>query len=173
MDSLLEILKYTLPALIVLVAAYLVLQRTLKHHESAKKTEVMLNNQKMLTPLRMQAYERMVLLLERISPQSMIMRTQKPNMSCQDLQNALLRGIRQEFEHNLAQQIYLSDRSWEKVVSAKENLVKTINQVALGLKPDAPAINLSKRLLEHYMNKENDPAKASIKELKKEVRTLY
>jgi hypothetical protein len=115
----------------------------------------------------------MVLLLERIAPQSLVMRTQKPNMNAQELQVKLLKNIRQEFEHNIAHQIYISDKSWQYIKAAKEDLVKIINQLSLGVKPEAPAIVLSKRLLEQFIDKDKDPSKRAILYLKDEIKTLF
>ncbi len=173
MNEIFEILKYTLPSLIVFITAYLVLRKSTQSEEKRRKVELMLNNQKLITPIRLQAYERMVLLLERIAPQSLVMRTQKPNMTAQELQAKLLKNIRQEYEHNLAHQIYISDKSWEYVKSAKENLVKIINQVSLGIKPEVPAIHLSKRLLEQFIDRDKDPSKKAILYLKNEIKTLF
>jgi CRISPR/Cas system CMR subunit Cmr4 (Cas7 group RAMP superfamily) len=170
---LLEILKYTIPALIVFLTAYLILNRLITNEYKKQKVEIVLNNQKIITPIRIQAYERMVLFLERISPQSLVLRSQKPNMTNLDLQNALLRNIRSEFEHNMAHQLYVSDKAWEMVKSAKESLVKIINQNAIRVKPDAPAIQLSKLILEKMMEGDNDPAQKALAFLKSEIRTLF
>ncbi|PKP10140.1 MAG: hypothetical protein CVU09_08410 [Bacteroidetes bacterium HGW-Bacteroidetes-4] len=168
-----EILKYTIPALIVFLTAYLILNRLITNEHNKQKVKIVLNNQKIITPIRIQAYERMVLFLERISPQSLVLRTQKPNMTNLDLQNALLRNIRSEFEHNMAHQLYVSDKAWEMVKTAKENLVKIINQNAIRVKPDAPAIQLSKLILEKMMDGDNDPAQKALTFLKSEIRTLF
>ncbi|MGE4287592.1 MAG: hypothetical protein AB7E36_02795 [Salinivirgaceae bacterium] len=170
---LLEILKYTLPALIVFLTAYLILNKLITNEYKKQKVEIVLNNQKIITPIRIQAYERMVLFLERISPQSLVLRSQKPKMTNLDLQNALLRNIRSEFEHNMAHQLYVSDKAWEMVKSAKESLVKLINQNAIRVKPDAPAIQLSKLILEKMMDGENDPTQKALAFLKSEIRTLF
>jgi hypothetical protein len=168
-----EILKYTVPALIVFLTAYLILNKLITNEYKKQKVEIVLNNQKIITPIRIQAYERMALFLERISPQSLVLRSQKPNMTNLDLQNALLRNIRSEFEHNMAHQLYVSDKAWEMVKSAKESLVKLINQNAIRVKPDAPAIQLSKLILEKMMDGDNDPAKKALAFLKSEIRTLF
>lgn len=170
---LLEILKYTLPALIVFITAYLMLTKLLNNEDKRRKVEAILNNQKMITPIRLQAYERMALMLERISPQSLVLRSQKPNMTNQDLQAALLRNIRSEFEHNMAHQLYISDKAWEMIKSAKENLLKLINQNAIAIKPDGPAIQLSKNILEKMLDSDKDPTKKAILYLKSEIRSLF
>ncbi len=169
----LEILKYTLPALIVFLTTYLVLNKLIANDDKKRRAEIVLNNQKIITPLRLQAYERMILMLERLSPQSLMIRVQKPNMSNQELQTALLKTIRTEFEHNMAHQIYISDHSWEQIKSAKENLLKLINQNAISLKPEGPAIQLSKVVLETIIDFEKDPTYKAKQFLKNEIRTIF
>lgn len=169
----LEILKYTIPALIVFFTTYLVLNKLINNEDKRRKVEAILNNQKLITPIRLQAYERMILMLERISPQSLVLRTQKPKMTNQQLQTALLKNIRSEFEHNMAHQLYISDKAWENIKTAKENLLKLINQNAISLKPESPAIQLSKYILEKILDSDKDPTQKAIGYLKTEIRTLF
>ena len=169
----LEILKYTLPALVVFLTTYFVLSKLINNEDKRRKIEAILNNQKLITPIRLQAYERMILMLERISPQSLVLRTQKPKMTNQQLQTALLKNIRSEFEHNMAHQLYISDKAWENIKTAKENLLKIINQNAISLKPNDPAINLSKYILEKMLQTDKDPTQKAINYLKNEIRELF
>ena len=168
-----EILMCTLPALFVFLAAYLVMSKMIKSEQLRLKAETVLNNQKYITPIRLQAYERMVLLLERISPQSLIMRTQRPNITNQELQSALLKTIRTEFEHNMAHQLYISDKAWEMVRMAKEDCIKFINQTALQTKPDDNSLQLCKLVLEKLLDRDLDPTTKAINYLKEEIRTLF
>ena len=168
-----EILKYTLPALFVFLATYLVMSKMVKSEQLRLKAENVLNNQKYITPIRLQAYERMVLLLERISPQSLVMRTQRQNITNQELQSALLKTIRSEFEHNMAHQLYISDKAWEMVRMAKEDCIKFINQTALQTKPDGNSLQLCKLILENTLDRDLDPTTKAINYLKEEVRTLF
>ena len=168
-----EILKYTLPALFVFLATYLVMSKMVKSEQLRLKAENVLNNQKYITPIRLQAYERMVLLLERISPQSLVMRTQRQNITNKELQSALLKTIRSEFEHNMAHQLYISDKAWEMVRMAKEDCIKFINQTALQTKPDGNSLQLCKLILENTMDRDLDPTTKAINYLKEEVRTLF
>lgn len=169
----LEILKYTVPALIVFLTAFFLIRQMLVSDENRRKVEIVLNNQKLITPIRLQAYERMVLMLERLAPNSLIIRTQRPNMTNQDLQGALLKNIRSEFEHNMAHQLYISDKAWELIKSAKENLIKIVNQNAISMKPDGPAIQLSKTILEKMLETDKDPTHKALQHLKMEIRTLF
>lgn len=173
METILEILKYTLPAIIVFMATYLVINKLINNEANKRKAELALNNHKIITPIRIQAYERMILFLERISPQSIILRLQKPGMTNQELQNAILRNIRSEYEHNIAHQLYISDKAWEYVKQAKENLVKQINQTALQVKPDGASIQYSKLVLEKVLDQDKDPTRKAINHLKSEIRGLF
>ena len=168
-----EILMCTLPALFVFLATYLVMSKMVKSEQLRLKAENVLNNQKYITPIRLQAYERMVLLLERISPQSLVMRTQRQNMTNQELQSSLLKTIRSEFEHNMAHQLYISDKAWEMVRMAKEDCIKFINQTALQTKPDGNSLQLCKLILEKLLDRDLDPTTKAINYLKEEIRTLF
>ncbi len=173
MEIVLEILKYTLPALIVFFTAFFTLNKVLKREQQRNKTEVVLNNQKLMLPIRIQAYERMILFLERVSLQSMLLRLQTNNMTNKDLQALLLRTIRKEYEHNVAHQLYISDKAWEMIKQAKENLIKEINQTALQVKPTANSIQFSKILLERMLDDNKDSVKKAIAYLKSEMRQLF
>lgn len=171
--EILEILKYTLPALIVLITAYLLIKMMIKNDSDRRKKEIILQNQKTITPLRLQAYERAVLLLERISPDSLILRVNKQGMTSQKLQQEMLSAIRAEFEHNLSQQIYMSPQAWEVMKNAKINTVKLINTTASEEKPNSPAIEFSTHLLEKVMDMEKSPTQAAIEFIKQEFNTLF
>ena len=102
-------------------------------------------------PLQLQAYERLILLSERISLPNLINRTSQPGMTARDLQLLLTQSIKQEFEHNVTQQIYVTAEAWDAVRNLKEQNIHVINQVASFLPPDASGIDLSKYLLEMLM----------------------
>jgi hypothetical protein len=115
----------------------------------------------------------LILLLERISPEALVMRANHSNTTCSILQNELINAIRTEFEHNLAQQTYISSQAWEMVKSARNNVIKLINEAASGFKPDASGINLGKRILENAMELNVPVTYAATEFLKKEVRDLF
>jgi hypothetical protein len=128
--------------------------------------------QKDMLPLRLQAYERLVLFLERISPSSLLVRTNKPNMNSLQLHSELLSDIRTEFEHNLSQQIYMSNPAWEQVKIAKEDIIKTINTASEKVGPNDTAINLSTEIFETMLRSEMLPTQKAVDFLKNEVRQL-
>ncbi len=170
--ELLEILKYTLPALIVFLTAVIIIRRFIKNDQERRRFEIRVMNQKNITPVRLQAYERIVLFLERIAPDSLIMRLNEPNLTAGELQSNMLKTIRAEFDHNLSQQVYVSNRAWEVVKSAKSNIIKIINTAAGPVKPDAPAFTLSKRILESMMKVNKSPTTVAIEFLKDEMHRL-
>jgi len=168
----LEILKYTLPSIIVFLTAYLFIRAFLEKEERSRKLDITLNNQKLLTPIKLQAYERLVLLLERMSPELIVMRVQTPGMTARELQAELLNTIRAEYEHNLSQQIYISTQAWEMVKTSKESTVKLINSAAARLNDQAKSIDLAKLIIEMYISVEVTPASRAIEFLKAEIQQV-
>jgi len=171
--EILEILKYTLPALVVLITAYLLIRLMVKNDANRRNKEIILQNQKTITPLRLQAYERAVLFLERISLESLILRVNKQGMTSQQLQGELLSAIRAEFEHNLSQQVYMSPQAWEVIKNARINIVKLINTSAGQVKPVSPSLELSTYLLEKVMEMEKPPTKVALDFIKQEFNSLF
>jgi len=169
MEILADILKITIPGLLVLLTALLLLNRMIKNDQEKRKQELILQNSNTVTPLKLQAYERIVLFLERISLESMLLRTSKPGMSAMQLHSALLSTIRSEFEHNLSQQIYMSPKAWEVVRNARSNMIKIINGQAEKMPEKATSVELSKRLLETLMELDKEPTRAAIDYIKGEV----
>ena len=169
----LELFKYTLPALIVFATAYFLIRAMLLREEKKLKLDVFLNNQKTIMPIRLQAYERLIILLERIHPESLIVRENKAEMSNQQLHQVLLTMIRGEFEHNLSQQLYVSPQAWMLIKAAKESLVQLVNSEALQLVPSDSSINLSKAIIESHMQNKKSPLDEAINFLKEEVHSLF
>lgn len=173
MSDILEILKYTLPAIIVLLASWLILKQLIKSDQHKRNYEIILKNQEMITPVRLQAYERLTLLLERITPEALIMRISTPKMKAKQLHTELLNTIRAEFDHNVSQQIYITNQSWEIIKNARTNIVKLINSTAQNVNPDSPAYELGKAILEEWVQLDKSPITIALEVLKKELKQLY
>jgi hypothetical protein len=124
MEVLLEILKYTIPALIVFATVWIMLRAWSKNEDKRRKSEFNMHITDEILPIRLQAYERSILLLERISPDSMIMRISRNDYSARQLQQELLSNITSEFDHNIAQQTYISKEGWEKIKAAKNQIIQ-------------------------------------------------
>jgi hypothetical protein len=173
MEALLEVLKFTIPSLVVFATAYFLIKMYMDEERDKRQTDIRLNNQKLVTPLRLQAYDRIVLFLERINPQSLILRVQTSNMSAKRLHSDMLALIRAEFEHNQSQQIYMSPEAWEVTRNARENIVKVINTSADRVGPDAPALELSKIILETMVSLQQMPTSVAIDFIKKEISQFF
>lgn len=169
MEILYEILKIVLPAALVLLTAWIILRNMIRNDQNKRRHELILQGARTVTPIRLQAYERIVLFLERISMESLLIRISTPDMTAGQLQTALLSAIRNEFEHNLSQQIYMSSQAWEVVKNARSNTIKIINSEAEKIKSDSPAIMFSKLLLEKVMELEKEPTRVAIDFIKSEL----
>ena len=174
MELFFDILKVTIPSFIVFLTAYLLIRAFIENDQLKRRMEIKRQNQKTITPLRLQAYERIILFLERISPESMLVRIPGENLSSRQLQVQLLQVVRSEFEHNLSQQIYISEQAWEVVKTSKESTIKLINSAADQLKDETPAIELSKIILYSLMEANKvAPSSIAIKVLKNEVQQFF
>lgn len=169
MDILAEILKITLPGLLVLLATWLIMRSMIKNDQEKRRQELILQNSRTIVPIRLQAYERIVLFLERISLESMLVRVSSPGVSAQQLHSSLLTTIRSEFEHNLSQQIYMSPQAWEVVRNARSNMIKIINAEFEKTPEGATGMDLSKRLLEAIMELDKEPTRVAIDFIKSEI----
>ncbi len=173
MESLLEVLKYTLPSLIVLATAYLIIKSFFEEQIQKKELEAKGKRMKELTPLKLQAYERLILFLERIAPHSLLPRTQQVNINATVYQQLLLNNIRTEYEHNLSQQIYVSEEVWTATKVAKENIVKIINNAKELVGEEASSFDLSKAILDKMMRLEDSPIDIATAIIKQEVNTYF
>jgi hypothetical protein len=171
MNEILEILKYTLPSIILFITVFILFRMFLNNEENIRKSARSIKNFRFTTPMKLQAYERAVLLLERISPESIILRVNRPGMTARQMQQELISTVRAEFEHNLSQQIYMSPQAWEMVKSAKSNLIKLINTCAENVEPETPSFNLSKAILESVMEMGEHPTSQALDFVKKEAAT--
>lgn len=173
MKDLLDILKYTIPSLLVFATAYFLIRQFIRRDEQKQQQELILNNRKQITPMRLQAYERITLLLERISPDSLIIRLNESGKTNQWLQHTLLSTIRQEFEHNLTQQLYVSPKAWELTRNAKESIIQLINSAALHLDPNNSSLELCQMILKQYMESNTTSDRQALDYLKREIHTLF
>ena len=123
--------------------------------------------------IRLQAYERIVLFLERISPQQLVLRVDSGEMDMDRYHRILLQAIREEFEHNTAQQIYISAKAWDLVKSAKESVVQLINTSKDDLKDGAPAFELASKIVEVNMLEGSKQINGATIFVKREVMELF
>lgn len=167
------LLAFVISGALVLGAAFLITKRFFDNEERKRFYELKQNNHRITLPIRLQAYERLTLLLERMSLNNLILRVKQHGMTATDLQVALLAELRAEFDHNVSQQVYISSEAWQFIVNAKENTVRLINISYSKLPPGASSLDLSKFIFEHAINEENQPTTAALHYIKKEARELF
>jgi hypothetical protein len=123
-------------------------------------------------PMRLQAYERLILFLERISPDALLLRVKSQSRTNSDLHLALLQQIRSEYEHNISQQLYVSDEIWECVRETKERTVVLINDLSKQTRSDGDANHFAKLILDKLIEAGESPAAPTIRKLKAEARKM-
>ncbi len=169
----------TLLYIVITIGAIALVYMTIKDMIKKPKQEGGGNNQQggsninaAVLPLQLQAYERLVLLIERINPQSLISRTYQPEFSVVDMQISMVQTIKAEFDHNISQQIYVSPTAWETVKTLKEQTITLINQIASQLPQDAPAKELNKQILEVYLQNAESPSEVAAQILNAEAKKI-
>ena len=180
MEAIIEFIKILVPASVVLFGAFWIVKMFITKEIELKRLDVRARFIKAVLPTRLTAYERMTIFLERMAPQSLLMRVSQEiqlpegvTMPATVFHSMLLAEVRREFDHNVAQQVYISETVWGLIKNAKEDLIMTINDAAGDLHPDATALDLSKMVFEKAVNKNIDPLAHALSELKKEIQVIF
>lgn len=168
-----EILKFTLPILIVIGGIFAVIILFFRLAEKRLAEQRKLKASKTTLNLRLQAYERLTLFLERIEPYQLLARYSDPRMPAKDLHRNIIVGIKDEFDHNISQQLYISGEAWTLVKTARESVVHVFNKAADGLPENASAKDLAAKVLGKDNTGAEENLNIAISRLKKEVQELF
>jgi hypothetical protein len=168
-----SLLSIVIVAIIVTFGLYITLTTLANKFFEKQQWELRSKNTEITLPLRLQAYERMSLFLERITPNHLLLRTSGSASNALEFQQILLREIREEFNHNLAQQIYMSHQTWEEIKKAVNEVQSMINQAAMEVQPDAPANELAKKIFERVIQQEVQPCTLALKVVKAEIQHIF
>ncbi len=169
----LELLKIILPSIAVLAAAYLVLSSMLENNIKAKQIEVALKSKEQSMMLKLQAYERLILFLERINPHNLISRLNQAEVSLPEMQMILISSIRAELEHNITQQLYVSGDAWTMIKAATEETVAIINGIAKELPQDAAGTILNRAIVDFFLSSNQPmPGDKAVALLKEEAKLM-
>ena len=172
MDSSLLILLIAVTVVMVLGQYFLINTLASRFFEN-KRLDIRHTSTSVILPLRLQAGERMCLYLERITPDQLLLRTSGMAYSATEYQALLLQEIREEYNHNIAQQLYLSQESWEAIVHAKNETVVLINQAAAALPEGASAADLAQKILEAVFTIETLPTTTALRAVKRDIQALF
>ena len=167
-NKLIELLSFTIPAIVTGFVAYYFFSLHTKNEERKMKLSMLKANQKLSLPIKLQAYERMTLFLERINPSSLVVRVHSINNDKNAYFTSLINTIEQEFEHNLSQQIYISEQCWSVIVASKNATIHIIKE-AIENSSISNAQELREEIVKIVVNT-SSPTTAALSVLKQEVK---
>lgn len=154
---------------------YMIAKRYFDNQQKMQMLQMRLDERreavKLVTPIRLQAYERMALFLERISPESLLMRCYRAGMDTKVLQNTMTKTIRDEWEHNLSQQVYVSSEAWKMIREAKDEMIGVVNSAAITIPAGADPIRLAGAVFSSIAA-DQSPTNKALEFLKQEMREL-
>ena len=170
-ETLLDILKYTIPGVVVLIAVVLIVNKFLIKETEMKRMSIFAKQSDTALRLRLQAYERLTLCVERMHPRSLISRLYQQDLSVQDLQLQMVQTIRAELEYNMSQQLYVSHEVWQTIRAVAEQEIAMINRVAASCAMGEPANVLVKKITEHILTSETTmPTDIALEALNREAK---
>jgi hypothetical protein len=170
---LLEILQITLPTLIIAVALYYLIKQFMDREYQRRLLDLRLKNTETILPIRLQAYERICLFLERITPSNLLVRISPAGYTASEYLSILTAEIRSEYSHNLSQQLYMTEQAWEMVKQGKEDIVTLLNRVYQQMPDKTKGTDLARRVLETVLQEEIDPTTRALVFLKREIAQAF
>ena len=173
MEAVTTFITIALPPTAVLIGMYFTVKSFLTKEFEKKLIEVRLKNKQLIIPARLQAYERIILLLEGATPDNMIVRVNETGYTASELQQRILIELRQELNHNLSQQVYMSDQAWQLTKQAIQDVTTIVNKAAEKVSGDARGIELAKAIFEDIVALNHDPMGNAQIFIKNEIRQLY
>jgi hypothetical protein len=173
LSQILEILKYVLPAIVVLVATVIIVNKFLINETERKRLAIFAENADSSMKLRLQAYERLTIFVERMNAKNLISRFYSSSATAQDVQLAMVQSIRAEFEHNLSQQIYVSHELWQTIRAVMEQEITMLNRVGSSCEMGASASVFVTKLSEYIVNTESTiPTEIALETINKEAKYI-
>lgn len=174
MTTFFELLKIIIPAGAVFAASYFLVKRFLDNEQKRREFELKKSTLGTITPLKIQAFERIIIFLERINPNSLVIRVNKNGMNARQLQLELVAAVKTEYEHNLSQQIYLSVGAWELVKTSKEEIIQLVNIASSKVAYDSNSSDLAMMILNITNNLGKKlPNDVAIDYIKREIAQIF
>lgn len=171
---------FVLPIAMVLISgglvvgmAYLFLKKNTEKEITSLQIQMRKERQKHFLPMRVEAYQRSTLLMERIHPGSLVMRLHNPGLPAKKFQADLLQAIREEYDHNVSQQLFVSPQAWQMVKNSKEETIKIINIAGNQMGAMDMANDLAGKIFEVIAEIGQLPTEITVDYLKKELQELF
>lgn len=173
MEIVLQLALIIIPAGAVLLTTIYFLRRETSKEIQSMKIELKKSRQDFFLPSRVEAYQRAVLLMERIHPNSLVMRLHNPGLPAKALQAKFLDSIREEYDHNVAQQLFISPQAWQMVKNSKEETIKIINIASNQMDVTSTGMDLSAKIFEIVAEIGQLPTEITVEYLKQELQELF
>ena len=170
----LDIIKLAIAGIIVFSIAWLIIKAYLLEHNTNKSIELKKLTVEKTLHLRLQAYERVVLFIERINPENMFIRLHVSGMSAEDMQRVILTEVRAEYQHNITQQLYVSNGSWILLRKLKDDTIVMVNNALKSLPAKSSGLDLSKAILNYLGEQESEnPYELALGVIKRDIQQLF
>jgi len=173
MEILFEVLLIVIPAGAVFATAFFLMHAFFNNENKRRDLEIRKSSLSIVAPIRLQAYERIVIFLERLHPNNLVLRTNKMGMTSHQLHMELIKTVKSEYEHNISQQIYISHGAWELIKTAKEETLKLINISTSKVPENAKSQDLAGVILQIASSVEKMPSQVALEYLKREIAQYY
>ena len=173
MEIIFQIVLIIVPAGAVFAMAFFMIKTFLNNENRRREIEIRKASLSIVAPIRLQAYERVVIFLERLHPNNLVIRTNKVGMTSHQLHAELLKTVKTEYEHNISQQIYMSHGAWELVKTAKEETLKLINISTSKVPENAKSQDLAGIILQIASSVDKMPSQVALEFMKKEIAQYY
>jgi len=170
-EKVIDLVLYAIPALITGIIAYYFFKEHTKNEDGRRRFLLHRDMQVNAMPIRLQAYERMALFLERISPNKLLVRVVPNSSNKEEYESLLISTIEQEYEHNLSQQIYMTDQCWNIITAAKNATIQLLRKASLLEKTDT-ANKLREVVLTEMLDR-RAPSDAALSFIKQEVSEIW
>lgn len=159
--------------IITFAVAYYFVKNDIQRYFNLKSFEIRHAERAHLLPLRLQAHERLIVFTERLNPSNLFLRLHQPGISGAALQSLILNEIRSEYQHNVTQQLYVNEQSWNVVRKLKDDTIAMVNNATAGLPADASGVDLSKKVLQHMASIADNPYDLTLDLIKKDIHQLF
>jgi signal transduction histidine kinase len=169
----LDILKYTISGVGIIYIAFYMFKPYLDKSEGIQLLELKRTIANQTLPMRLQAYERVVLFIERVNPASMLLRLNGSAETAAELQAIIINEVRNEYQHNVTQQSYVSARVWAVIKRVKEDTLNVITNAVKAMPPDTSALELSKTILVHMSKLEDNPYDMALSLIRQDMEELF
>lgn len=157
------------PAAIIFFIVYWLINKFLEDQYKTRLLELKKENQKHITPVKLQAFERLTLFLDRISPDNLVLRHSRSGQTAFELRNAIIQSISDEFNHNISQQIYVSNDAWNMIKGVKEQVIGIVDHCYKECDEDESGPALGKRILNYLIETKQTTTQQAINLLKQEL----